>query len=56
MVNDLILLVDGNFRTMADKDHRGMAGLPMGGGQTAAITMVNLDKFSYVGLFSGRIR
>jgi enterochelin esterase family protein len=30
-----------------------MAGLSMGGMQTAAITMVNLDKFSYIGLFSG---
>jgi enterochelin esterase family protein len=53
MVNDLIPWVDGNFRTKADKDHRAMSGLSMGGGQTAAITMVNLDKFSYVGLFSG---
>src|SRR5512136_61743 len=30
-----------------------MAGLSMGGMQTAAITMANLDKFSYIGLFSG---
>jgi enterochelin esterase-like enzyme len=53
MTNDLIPWVDGNFRTLADKDHRAMAGLSMGGMQTAAITMVNLDKFSYIGLFSG---
>jgi enterochelin esterase family protein len=53
MVNDLIPWVDGNFRTLTDKDHRAMAGLSMGGMQTAAITMVNLDKFSYIGLFSG---
>lgn len=30
-----------------------MGGLSMGGGITAAVTMVNLDKFSYIGLFSG---
>ena len=30
-----------------------MAGLSMGGMQTAAVTMANLDKFSYIGLFSG---
>jgi len=30
-----------------------MAGLSMGGGQTATVTMANLDKFSYIGLFSG---
>ena len=53
MINDLIPWVDGQFRTLADKDHRAMAGLSMGGGQTATITMVNLDKFSYIGFFSG---
>jgi enterochelin esterase family protein len=53
MVNDLIPWVDANFRTQADKDHRAMAGLSMGGMQTAAVTMANLDKFSYIGLFSG---
>jgi enterochelin esterase-like enzyme len=53
MVNDLIPWVDSNFRTLSDKDHRGMAGLSMGGMQTASVTMANLDKFSYIGLFSG---
>jgi len=53
MINDLIPWVDRNFRTVPDKDHRGMAGLSMGGMQTASVTMVNLDKFSYIGLFSG---
>ena len=53
MVNDLIPWIDSNFRTLADKDHRAMAGLSMGGMQTASVTMVNLDKFSYIGLFSG---
>ncbi len=53
MVNDLIPWIDANFRTLADKDHRAMAGLSMGGMQTAAVTMANLDKFSYIGLFSG---
>ena len=53
MVNDLIPWVDSNFRTLADKDHRAMAGLSMGGMQTASVAMANLDKFSYMGLFSG---
>ena len=30
-----------------------MGGLSMGGGITAAVAMVNLDKFAYIGLFSG---
>jgi enterochelin esterase family protein len=53
MTNELIPWVDSHFRTMADRDHRAMGGLSMGGGITAAVTMVNLDKFSYIGLFSG---
>jgi enterochelin esterase-like enzyme len=53
MINDLMPWVDRHFRTLADKDRRAMAGLSMGGGQTATITMVNLDKFSYIGFFSG---
>jgi hypothetical protein len=53
MVNDLIPWVDSNFRTLTDKDHRAMAGLSMGGFMTASVTMSNLDKFSYIGLFSG---
>jgi enterochelin esterase family protein len=53
MVNDLIPWIDSNFRTLADRDHRAMAGLSMGGMQTASVTMANLDKFSYIGLFSG---
>ena len=53
MTNELIPWVDSHFRTLADRDHRAMGGLSMGGGITAAVTMVNLDKFSYIGLFSG---
>jgi enterochelin esterase-like enzyme len=53
MINDLIPWVDSNFRTIADKDHRAMAGLSMGGMITSSVTMANLDKFSYIGLFSG---
>jgi hypothetical protein len=53
MINDLIPWIDSNFRTLTDKDNRAMAGLSMGGMITASITMVNLDKFSYIGLFSG---
>jgi enterochelin esterase family protein len=53
MINDLIPWVDSNFRTLTDKDHRAMAGLSMGGFMTQSVTMANLDKFSYIGLFSG---
>ncbi len=53
MTAELIPWVDKNFRTIPDKDHRAMAGLSMGGMQTSAVTMAYLDKFSYIGFFSG---
>jgi len=53
LVDELIPYVDANFRTLADQSHRAMAGLSMGGMETKIITTANLDKFSYIGLFSG---
>lgn len=55
MINDLIPMIDKTFRTYADRDHRAMAGLSWGGKQTFDITLANLDKFSYIGSFSGAI-
>jgi enterochelin esterase family protein len=49
----LIPYIDANFRTVADRDHRAMAGLSMGGMQTFQITFNHLDLFSYIGGFSG---
>jgi enterochelin esterase-like enzyme len=53
LINDLIPYIDANFRTKADQRNRAMAGLSMGAMQTHQITMANLDKFAYIGLFSG---
>ncbi len=53
LINDIIPMVDENFRTLADGKHRAMAGLSMGGMQTKAITLAKTDVFSYVGIFSG---
>jgi enterochelin esterase-like enzyme len=49
----LIPYVDSTFRTVADRDHRAMAGLSMGGMQAFQITLDHLDLFSYIGGFSG---
>jgi enterochelin esterase family protein len=49
----LIPYVDAKFRTIADRDHRAMAGLSMGGMQTFQVTFDHLDLFSYIGGFSG---
>lgn len=49
----LVPYIDSTFRTVADRDHRAMAGLSMGGMQTFQVTLDHLDMFSYIGGFSG---
>jgi enterochelin esterase-like enzyme len=53
VLNDLVPAVDAEFRTHADRDHRAIAGLSMGAGQALRIGLTNLDRFAYVGAFSG---
>ncbi len=53
LVQELIPVIDAAYRTMADREHRATAGLSMGAGRTLQITLSNLDKFSYIGSFSG---
>ncbi len=53
LLEDIIPMIDANFRTLADQPHRAMAGLSMGGMQTRAITLANPEVFSHVGMFSG---
>jgi enterochelin esterase family protein len=52
----LVPFVDATYRTIADRDHRAMAGLSMGGMQTFHITLNHLDLFSHIGGFSGAMR
>jgi enterochelin esterase-like enzyme len=56
LIEEVIPDIDQNFRTIADREHRAMAGLSMGGGQTYQIGLRHLDTFSHLGLFSGAIR
>ncbi|MBR4389201.1 MAG: esterase [Prevotella sp.] len=53
LLKDIIPMVEKNYRVIADAEHRGMAGLSMGGMQTHAITLANPTTFAYVGMFSG---
>jgi enterochelin esterase family protein len=53
LLKDIIPMIDAGYRTIADPQHRAMAGLSMGGMQTRAITLANPEVFSYVGMFSG---
>ena len=53
LINDIIPMVETNYRTLTDANHRAMAGLSMGGMQTRLITLEHPELFSYVGMFSG---
>jgi enterochelin esterase-like enzyme len=53
LLEEIIPMIDANYRTKADQPNRAMAGLSMGGMQTNAIAMENLDTFSHIGIFSG---
>ena len=55
MINDLIPTIDQKFRTLTDRDHRAMAGLSWGGHQTFDVVLNHLDKFAWMGTFSGAI-
>ena len=52
-VNDLIPAIDRTYRTIADPEHRALAGLSLGGAQAFAIGLRNPGKFAHVGGFSG---
>jgi enterochelin esterase-like enzyme len=52
-VKDMIPFIDKTFRTNTDKQHRAMAGLSRGGGQTWQTVLNNIDMFGWMGGFSG---
>lgn len=55
LCDELVPYVDSHFNTIADKKHRAMAGLSMGGMETHTITLNRPEMFSRYGLLSGGI-
>jgi len=53
LVEEVIPYIDSRYRTLADPEHRAMAGLSMGSIQTSIITLEHPELFRYAGLFSG---
>ena len=53
LIEEMIPFIDANFRTIADQPHRALSGLSMGGMLTHGISLAHLDKFAYIGMFSG---
>ena len=52
LLKDIIPYVDAHYSVYTDADHRALAGLSMGGGQTLNIGLVHPETFAWVGGFS----
>lgn len=52
LLNDLIPFIEKKYPVHKDREHRAIAGLSMGGGQSLNFGLGNLDKFAWVGAFS----
>ena len=52
LVSDIIPFIEKNYNVIADREHRSVAGLSMGGGQSFYVAFRNVDLFSSVGIFS----
>ncbi len=52
LLNDLIPFIEKKYPVIADREHRAIAGLSMGGGQSLNFGLGHLDKFAWVGGFS----
>lgn len=53
LLTDLIPMVERTYRTQPGRANRAMAGLSMGGMQSFQTVLANVDKFAYLGGFSG---
>lgn len=52
---EIIKYVEDNYRVQADKQHRAIAGLSMGGFHSFQISRIYENTFDYVGLFSAAV-
>jgi len=52
LLNDVIPAIESRYSARADREHRALAGLSMGGGQTLNFGLAHLDTFAWLGAFS----
>jgi enterochelin esterase-like enzyme len=52
LLDFLIPAVEARHSVLADREHRALAGLSMGGGQTLNFGLAHLDTFAWLGAFS----
>lgn len=52
LLKDVIPAIESRYSAQADREHRAIAGLSMGGGQSLNFGLAHLDTFAWVGGFS----
>ena len=52
LLDSLIPAIQAKYATLTDREHRAIAGLSMGGGQTLNFGLAHLDAFAWLGAFS----
>jgi enterochelin esterase family protein len=52
LLKDIIPYTEKNYRVLAERESRALAGLSMGGGQTLRVVISHPDQFAYVGVWS----
>jgi enterochelin esterase-like enzyme len=52
LLNDIIPYIASHYSVYTDREHRALAGLSMGGGQTLNIGLSHIDTFAWIGGFS----
>jgi len=52
LLNDLIPFIEKKYPVMRDREHRAIAGLSMGGGQSLNFGLGHLNTFAWIGGFS----
>jgi len=52
LLGDLIPFIEKKYPVIKDREHRAIAGLSMGGGQSLNFGLGNLDQFAWIGGFS----
>ncbi|HKD08873.1 MAG TPA: alpha/beta hydrolase-fold protein [Bryobacteraceae bacterium] len=55
LLDNVIPYVEKNYRVLATRENRAIAGLSMGAGQTLAVAPAHLDKFAWIGVWSGGV-
>jgi enterochelin esterase-like enzyme len=55
LLKDVVPFVEKNYRVLAGRENRALAGLSMGGGQTTRVITTNPDQFAYVAVWSAGV-